>query len=357
MKVHVWPADDGGCGHYRMIWPARALAAQGADIHIEPPSPDAGCRVLLQDQTVAGRTVARTVRLVEAPDADVVVMQRPLAAARADLVPLLQQAGIAVVIEIDDDFETIHPRNSSFRSTHPKVNPGWNRQHLARACRDADLVVCTTPALAHRYARHGRTVVVPNHVPARYLHITVEPGPLHVGWTGSVTETHPTDLQVTRGAVGRVLAETGVPFAVVGTGVRVQDALGLDRPPLAAGWVSIEEYPQAMAQIGIGIVPLDDIAFNHAKSCLKMAEFAALGVPVIATPTPDNTRLHGHGVGLLAAKPKHWASQLRRLIADPDERACIAEAGRAAMRGLTIEGNAGRWWDAWTAPLTVRSAA
>jgi glycosyltransferase involved in cell wall biosynthesis len=104
-------------------------------------------------------------------------------------------------------------------------------------------------------------------------------------------------------------------------------------------------------------VPLDDIAFNEAKSGLKMLEYAALGVPVIASPTSDNARLHGAGIGVLASKPKHWASLLRRLLTDPDERAALAVAGRAAAASQTIEGTTDRWWDAWASCTTRKAVA
>lgn len=353
MRVAVWPADEGGCGFYRLTWAARALIDQGADIDLRLPGDGSGLDGLFVTQDGIERLVA----LQTAPEVDVVVLQRPLAAWRADLVPLLQQAGVRVVVELDDDFEAIHPRNVSWRNTHPKHSPGLNREHLMRACRQADLVTVTTPALARRYGRHGRCVVIPNHVPARYLDITAGPHDgLVVGWTGSLA-THPTDLQVTRGAVGRMIAETGARCAVVGTGVGVRDALDLHADPAATGWVSLDEYPVAMAQADVGVVPLADIAFNHGKSWLKMLEYAALGVPVIASPTSDNVRLHALGVGLLAEKPKHWAAHLRRLLADADLRAEMSFAGRAVARTLTIEGNADRWWDAWSSCLTKERAA
>lgn len=353
MRVAVWPADLGGCGHYRLIWPTQALQAQGADIELRLPEQGSGLNGMFA--TIDG--IERLVALQDRLDADVVVIQRPLAAYRADVIPLLQAQGVRVVVEIDDDFTSIHQRNTSWLSTHPRHNPGTNRANLARACQQADLVTVTTPALARRYGGHGRVTVIPNHIPAR--HLTIRPDPhegVMVGWTGSI-DTHPTDLQITRGAVARAITDTGATFTVVGTGKGVQQALDLPVPPLACGWVPLDDYPVAMAQLDIGIVPLDDIAFNHAKSWLKGLEMAALGVPFVASPTEDYVRLHARGAGLLAAKPKHWAAQLRRLISSPDERAELAAAGRAVAEGLTVEGNADRWWDAWASCLKQRSTA
>lgn len=354
MKVAVWPADEGGCGYYRLIWAARALAGQGAEVDLRLPGDGSGLHGVFAK---GDDGIERLVGLQEPPEADVVVLQRPLAAWRADLVGLLQEHGVRVVVEIDDDFSTIHPRNVSFRSVHPRHNPGVNREHLARACRQADLVTVTTPVLASRYGGHGRVAIIPNFVPAWYLDVVPEPwAGRRIGWTGSL-QTHPTDLQVTRGAVARAAEATEAVVTVVGTGAGVADALGLTEAPEATGWLPIDEYPRAMARADVGIVPLDDITFNHAKSRLKALEYAALGVPVVMSPTADNVALHGLGVGLVARKPKHWAAHLRRLLTDPAERAELAAAGRAAARALTIEGNADRWWDAWASTVTTRRAA
>lgn len=357
MKVAVWPADDGGCGHYRLRWPALALIAEGADIDLRRPEEGSG----LQGIFVQRDGLDRLVALSGAPEVDVVVLQRPLSAWRADAVEVLQKAGVRVVVEIDDDFGALHPSNSSFLSCHPRRSPGMNWEHLARACRQADLVTVTTPALARRYGAHGRVAVLPNMVPARYLDIArpAHPG-LIVGWTGSI-ETHPTDLQVTRGALERTLASTlegqVATVRVVGTGKGVRQALRLSSEPEATGWLALQEYPYAMAEADVGLVPLDDIAFNAAKSALKMMEYAALGAPVIASPTPDNVRMWGEGIGLLASKPRDWATHLRRLLSNPEHRAEVAGRGREAMARFTIEGNADRWWDAWASCLDRKAAA
>lgn len=353
VKVAVYPDDLGGCGHYRMIWPAEALAAQGADVTVHRPDQPQLDGVWEDDDT----GVPVLVDIVP-PDADIVVLQRPLRAAWADAVTMLQAHGKLVVVDIDDDFSAIHRRNVSFEHVHPKLSPGRNFQHLRRACAQADLVTVTTHALAQRYGKHGRVSVIPNHVPERYLTVDKigHDGGLHVGWTGSI-ETHPTDLQVTRGEVGLAVFAADAKFAVVGTGSGVRKALALVEDPVATGWVDIDDYPTYMAQLDIGVVPLDDIAFNHGKSCLKGLEFAAVGVPFVASPVEDYVRLAKLGAGVLADRPKRWRSEIERLLRDDDHRAELAARGRATAARLTIEGNAGRWWDAWTGAKARRRAA
>lgn len=346
-RVLVYPADEGGCGFYRLIWPTVALTEQGADVQMVLPNDPVGWQVCGQFWTDdRGRSELLDVVL---PEADVVVLQRPLQDLYALAIPMLQAKGIKVVVEIDDDFDAISRRNVSWKFAQPSYSATVNRNHLRRACELADLVTVTTPALARRYAPHGRVAIIPNHVPKRYLDVP-RPGPrddVWVGWSGSV-ETHPDDLQVCGSGVADAITATGARFGVVGTGKGVRQRLGLKDPVAAVGWVPIDRYPEAMAQFDVGIVPLEPSAFNEAKSALKMLEFAAVGVPAVVSPTTDNLRMIEQGIGMVADKPRAWKGQVSALVRDEARRLEMAERGRQVAARWTIEGNCDRWWDAWT---------
>jgi glycosyltransferase involved in cell wall biosynthesis len=349
VKVKVYPADRGGCGMYRCGWPGEALAAAGSDVEVIYG--DAPVEHQIQATWWTDDSGERRMIDVKAPDADVVVIQRPLTDTLACAVAMLQARGVKVVVEVDDDFEAISPRNVSWRDVHPGRSPRRNRDHLRRACELADLVVVSTPALAARYGAHGRVVVVPNCVPERYLGVTREPHEgVFVGWSGSL-DTHPDDLQVTGGGVARAVRKTGATFAVVGTGRGVRRALGLDADPLAAGWVPIDAYPGAVAQLDVGIVPLELTPFNEAKSALKMLEMAAVGVPSVVSPTAENVRMAAELGQVVASSPRGWEGIVKRLVSDDAWRRDRAEAGREAMRRHTIEGRAEQWLDAWSLPV------
>lgn len=355
MRVAVFPADLGGCGYYRVIWPAEALIAEGADVMLVRPDDDDDRQI--QAAWIDADGGRRRLVDVVTPDADVVVLQRPLTDTLAEAIPMLQARGVRVVVEIDDDFDAISPRNVSWKVLHPRTSPRRNWLHLRRACELADLVVVSTPALAARYGRHGRVVVVENCVPERYLGISGTPHDgVFVGWSGSIM-THPDDLQVTGGGVGRAVARTGARFAVIGTGKGVQSTLGLPEPPLACGWVPIEDYPTALAQLDVGVVPLELSAFNEAKSWLKGLELSAVGVPFVASPTGPYRALVERGAGAIAERPREWEGLVKRLVGDAGWRAELAERGREVAAGLTVEANCGRWWDAWTAPVNTVCAA
>ena len=207
MKVRLQPADHGGCGCYRLRWPAAALKAHGCDIDVH------------DNWTDVWRPVAVGNLVQVHIEADVVVLQRPMHASLLEMVKALQRDGIAVVVELDDDFHSLPKGHPARRGTAAMHDERSNRMHLRKLCALADMVTCTTPAIAERYAPHGRFRVVPNFVPASYLDVTRTRDvglPLRVGWTGS-TETHIDDLRVCGDGVATALADTGAVFHAVGT--------------------------------------------------------------------------------------------------------------------------------------------
>jgi hypothetical protein len=87
MRIVVYPADIGGCGHYRTIWPAHAVAEQtvGAmEIEVFEPTETDTPRIMAKLQDTPYGPVVRD---VEPINADVVVLQRPLKADLATISP------------------------------------------------------------------------------------------------------------------------------------------------------------------------------------------------------------------------------------------------------------------------------
>lgn len=344
MRVAVFPSDDGGCGWMRLRYPAVNLQAQGHDVVIDPPNM-AFYRNAATDEPVA-------VDL----DADVAVVQRVTRSIAVDFVATLKAAGHRVVVDVDDDLDALHP-------AHPYrgVLDGDTRSadNLHAACQLADVVTVTTQPLADRYG-YGKAVVLPNLIPARYLEVKARrKGPLRVGWTGRPI-SHLGDALVMGGRVGPVVAAAGARFAAWGqtaditfgqVGVPVGARVAVPYRPLRSG------FPESVAELSVGLAPLQPTTFDIAKSWLKACEYAALGVPWVASPLPEYTKLHEMGCGLLAHSPDEWADHVARLLASPGERADLAEAGRAVMAHLTYEEHAHRWASAWTGTGTTDASS
>lgn len=383
LHVQAHAADEGGCGHYRVAWPAQAVNQADLGMHVE----------LVHDgslQVSVAELPDGTSQVVEASiDADVLVLQRPLQYQLAQAIPLLQRNGTAVVVELDDDFQAIHHQNTAWLGVQPKHSPDRNWKWLKQACAQADLVTVTTPNLARKYGVGGNARILPNYVLAE--HVTGKPlrhprghRPVRFTWTGSVA-THPTDLQQAAAGFQQLCREGGPGEAhVVGTGKGVASRLGLgndkvqqyvpgDEPDTVASitvdnplvhatgdWVPIEQYPATLRKAtDVGVVPLDDIPFNRGKSWLKGLEFAAQGRPFVASATEPYQLLHDeYGLGLIARRPRDWVKHMRRLVDNPDMAEELAATGLATVRDhLTYEENAWRWAAVWAEAAAGRKAS
>jgi hypothetical protein len=215
------------------------------------------------------------------------------------------------------------------------------------------MVVTSTPSLQKRFAAHGRGAVFENYIHARLLGI---PRVDHdvIGWAGSV-HSHPGDLQVMGSSVNR-LAQDGAEFMNIGNGIGVREAWSLpETAPLhCSGVTDVFTWPDTVAKLGIGVAPLADTKFNAAKSWLKMAEMAAVGVPCVVSPRAEYMRLHRDGIGAVAEKPNQWYNALKRLRDDAGYREELSQQGRAVMGGYTIEGNAWRLAEIWADAVALQ---
>lgn len=341
MRVLVYPADNYGCGHFRLIFVSEILRAQGHDVELVAPD-KRQVQIIVKDETVTDVIL----------DADVVVFQRITHAFMAQAVAVLRSKGVAVVVDIDDDLTAIHPSNPAYAAMHPRnerdrENGGPRRhswKHLTEACRAATLVTVSTPGLLERYARHGRGALLRNYLPSTYFGVDHQDSDV-IGWPAALA-SHPDDPSALGGAVARLVAD-GADFRVIGDPTGTGTAFGLPSDPPGLTGVDIHGWPAAVATLGIGIAPLADTRFNACKSWLKPLEMSALGIPWVASPRAEYAALHSLGAGLLADTPRRWYRALDQLRRSPAMRAEYAAAGRDTAAGLRIEDHAWRTLEAW----------
>ncbi len=106
-----------------------------------------------------------------------------------------------------------------------------------------------------------------------------------------------------------------------------------------------QRLADTLGRIDINLAPLEaDNPFTASKSALKFFEAGLVGVPTIATPTPDFRRAIAHGdTGWLAETDSEWREGLRRLIEAPDVAREIGENARdAVLSQHTTTSQAGR---------------
>jgi hypothetical protein len=353
IRVACPEADPAAVYDHRTRWAAEHLqdTKQIELVAVEPP-----------EIRYANRRYGpkEAVGVTNLPKADVMVLTRIIAGSLADMIPLIQREGIAVVVDIDDDYRHLPPMMEARHKIQPGQNPYYNWRHAARACRLADMVTCSTDRLLS-WAPHGRGAVLQNSVPTRYLTIKGQKDGKTVGWSGSAA-SHPGDLQATRGGVARALAEVDGQFMVVGPRAGVRQALELGEEPHATGVVEHMRFAFKVAEFDVGIAPLSDNRFNEAKSWLKPLQYAALGIPFVASPTIEYSKfainLPAGSYGLARPKGKDWYREVVRLLRmSQDERDVLGNQLREyTFKHHTVEETSWKWLLAWRAAADHRAS-
>jgi len=269
---------------------------------------------------------------------DLLLVQRTAVAPHLvdDLLARRRQAGLPLVYELDDDLLDVHGERTA--------QYGPFRDAVQRLLAEADLVTVSTPALAERVAGLARAVeVVPNLLDERlWLSPLAVPDrgrpaddPLRLVYVGS--RTHAADLALVRPALAR-LAAAGRPVEL--------SVVGGEKPGPGQAWYRRVDIPEAARSYpafvrwlreqaprwDAGLAPLAATRFNACKSDLKVLEYAALGLPLVASRFgPYAATVRDGETGLLADDdPAAWADAIARL-ADPALRASLAAAALAEV--------------------------
>jgi glycosyltransferase involved in cell wall biosynthesis len=122
------------------------------------------------------------------------------------------------------------------------------------------------------------------------------------------------------------------------------DALGITPRVIASGKPSqlgfetefrpwrLETERNELSQLGIGVAPLPDTPWERGKCGVKILQYMACGIPVVASPIGVNAKIILHGVnGLLATHIEDWEPALQSLITDPKLRQQLGTAGRQTV--------------------------
>lgn len=355
MRVDIIPSDKVACAHYRLAWPANAVAEQTDwDVRIHDP----GDVYLRPPFSIQG--------IDDLESVDLVVMQRIATPRQFRLVKALQKLGIAVVVDVDDLLSGIERDNKSWDYWNEQIQGLPRHQYLRMATTAADLVTVSSDYLATQYGRHGRVEVLRNGLPN---HAFADPAALYdakakpsdefvVGWSGSLA-SHPHDLEVLGGAVRRAMDSTPrMRFHVIGEPEPVAQALNLDPERVTGtGWLPFEEYHQALGEVDLALVPLTESRFNRAKSHLKALEFSAAGALVITSPLPEQVFLSRSVPTGIAHEEQAWENVIIGADALGEFAERVAQ-DRAEIVRTTAQwayaNRAGEWVTAWERAVARR---
>jgi glycosyltransferase involved in cell wall biosynthesis len=115
-------------------------------------------------------------------------------------------------------------------------------------------------------------------------------------------------------------------------------------PVLPVTWTEADEAAE-IAGADIGISWLPDDAWSRGKCGLKVLQYMAAGLPVIANPVGVQIEMVRHGeTGFLVRTPQQWIEAVRRLAEDVKLRRRMGRAGRRLVETrYSIAAGVARW--------------
>lgn len=318
--VAVVEAEDHVCCRYRVTAFRRHLEAAGHTLSVR--SLAGGLRHRLR--------VLRSVR-----DADAVILQRKLLSWVE--FQLLRHSARRLIFDFDDAI-WLRDSYSEKGFDSPK-----RRRRFLRTVRGCDVVVAGNSHLAQSFPPPpGGTVVIPTCVdptPYPLADHTRTDAAVRLVWLGSSSTLQGLERnRALMDALGE--AVPGIRLKVICDRFPTFDKLPVDAVPWQA---DTETAELADADIGIGWVP--DDPWSRGKCGLKLLQYHAAGLAVIANPVGVQREIvRTHETGYAAETAEEWMTAVRELAANPVLRRHLGRAGRLQVESAYSVDVGGAAW-------------
>jgi glycosyltransferase involved in cell wall biosynthesis len=323
VRIAVFANENEMSSFYRAIEPVHALAQRGHRALING-----------RDGTPAPEMLAF----------DAALISRWQGIGAQKLAEQLRAAGLAIVWGHDDAVEL-----------DPNLNPSAlevqkRKAEIRAMLRLADVVVTTSEPIAQAYRALGAASVrvIENYLGDTYADLQREPHDgLVLGWAAWIDHQADWAQLGLHATVSRLLdAHPDLRVESVGK-------IDLDLPReryTRAGPVPFEALGARLTAFDIGIAPIADNPFNRARSNIKLKEYAAAGVPWLASPIGPYAGL-GEKQGGRLVPDDRWHEALDELIRSPRARRRLAKHGRRWAREQLLARHAGEWESAFDEAL------
>lgn len=333
---HITPA---GCTYYRCYLPM-AICEQRARLGMPAWDSARGYGVLESDK-------------MGLFGFDIIVLKLIMDRWAPEQIRMAQSLGQRIIVDIDDYHDGLTPANKAYHATDPEVNKRANRDFYNQVIAAADALTVSTPFLHEHYSKQRDNVwLVRNgvnmHQFEKRKHSNARKPVL--GWAGAVSYRNG-DLEQLAEWLPDFLEEHDLLFHHAGHedgAPSFADVVGVNPNRVSTSpIVPIYKYAEGLT-FDIGLVPLNDIPFNEAKSNIKGLEYAAAGIPFVASDLPEYRLLHEDGVGRLATTPEEWRLHIENLLDYKTRKREAAINRDTVSRNWSIEARAGDWKEVFT---------
>lgn len=347
----IKPLQPNGCLYYRGYLPNLELQKFGWDSLVGTPgfSEQAGFGMMLPD----GKAIHGF---------DIVSFKLLMLAPMIEQIPKAQKMGMKIVVDIDDWFDELDKSNIAYQLTDPEKSPFNNRDNYKKIIELADAVVVSTPILYDYYSKQRDNVfLVRNSIDINNEKRWKGKGDNGgrtptVGWVGS-TPWRSNDLEIFQPFLNEFLRENKLNFHHSGNIInapQLEPLAGIDPERVSKEPMKpIFDYPELFKKINVGVVPLNPIPFNEAKSFIKGLEYVAAGIPFVASALPEYKLLESQGIGRTASNDDEWISHLTELM-DPKVRKQERERNRENVKKFhSLETRGKEWNEVYTKILSL----
>ena len=277
-------------------------------------------------------------------NADIFMIQRmAMVDHLRDLIAVLNQKGIMVVYDIDDDL--LHLDTASRQAASNPTDYALKVEACIRACQ---AVQCATQGLAAALSDvHPEVAVLENQLervpPLRET--TPQAAVTVVAYAAGSDHGH--DWETIKDVYNLTLAELASRGAPVETWI-VGDAgiFNSVRSPRKRFFPILprEAYLQLLGQADVSIIPLKDSVFNRSKSDVKYLECASVGTPVLASDLVYGRTIVDGVTGALFRSAAEFSAQMIRLVTDRRfARSLAREAHRYVSEHRLMHQHVAKW--------------
>ncbi len=313
------------CTYYRCTLPARHLGRQG----------------------LAETRVVSSIAKEYIDWADVIIVQRVVGDMMYHVIKYARLEGKKVVYELDDNIFK-YPDSPEY------VRKGLQAETLSaiRIIRSVDAVTTSTEPIAETVRGLADTpaYVLPNQIDFADMEDMKPAAPRQpsVGWMGG--HYHVQDLALVEAALEVILKKNPdlvlIMYGACPQGLYERNKTRVFLQP----FMPMEEFHFWMASLrfDVGIAPLYKTEFALSRSNLRLLQYAAMKIPVVASNYGEYGKALGNGLAGVTAEDDQWVDRIGYLLERPDERQGLAEVAHDYVReNYDMASNAHRWSDVY----------
>lgn len=258
-----------------------------------------------------------------------------------EIVRYAHQHGIAIVWDNDDNLAAIPKSDPSYKDYGGALGVRV-QQAINKIIGMADLVTAPSAMLCEHYRDRGaaRVQMIENYVRNELPGIPARQNGdgVRIGWLAGAEHHLDVERISIRAALERLLdAHPDVRVTSIGAGLGIRDERYRHVRRL-----DFVDLPKEMASFDVGIAPIADIPFNRGRSNVKLKEYAAQGIPWLASPIGPYVGL-GEREGGRLVPDDGWCEALERLVVRGRERRKLAKRAAKWGCGQTIGSNIEVW--------------